>query len=873
MTPGSRGSWEVKDLRGVDFSSSPMEVNPRRASRAVNFINEAGITQKRNGWTQQCRIVKDGEPQRINGVFEYVDGEHKETLVHAGCRLYRLKRAENGRYSTVDVTQTSTYAPAAVDVSRLKDTRSQAFLQGGKMYWIGAGDYLVYGSWNDGQSYELRRVYDNEGTYIPKTTINIGTGIGSADARSSLDAVNYMTGWRRNGIEGLPKGTEHITDNTRASFYLDATIDGETVVEVRTLGSPQYVYRNNLDAKYDSEKIRFRMVKEDGTLDEDSAEDYGRINYAEGRIEYRPKAQGAAPNYTYYFNVPGMMEAGGDDVAEVYFYHKEEGYKERIPACSFGVLFGTSGNTDRLFLAGNPAFPNVDFYSAMDDYTYFEDVNTVSMGSDGYAVLGYARLADNTLAIFKEKSQTEASIFFRTSYYKEFYNSDGSLDEMLSIFPTTAGNIGETVVSRFACADFGGDNLILSENGVFGIVLTDNIATATRYSRERSLAINAKLRREPGLQDAVAISYKGRYYLAVNGHCYVADARYRYGMDNSLDGAYQYEWWYFDNIPARIFAEIGGALWFGTEDGRLCCFDDQYTDRIFHDLAEGEMTLDEDQECIFYSSAIAFDIREDDELRVLGGTLYSVYLPWANVSGGRLYVSPSEIINVYEGAQVYCDFIEGAELKVNTKYTVDDVDLGDCSFALLDESGNTVNAGNGEVRVCQRHTSTLYLCDVDKEETRFGLKEAKDAQPLNLALYNGEGSGLLTARVTRVKNVKAEWVTAVHDLGSAEYTKRLRGMTVVVESGTSGEMRFGYESRFGPSLDQVYGVSEAFSWDDFSFINFTFDAGFSRSYSVPIFERNANFVAMRLTSDTDRPCAINRMALQYEITRKARGVR
>lgn len=864
LTPGARGSWEVKDLRGVDFSSSPMEVSPRRATQAVNFLNEAGITQKRNGWEQRCMITKDGVPQRINGIFEFVDGEHREVLVHAGRRLYRIKeRQANGVYPVVDVTETGTYAPAAVDVERLTDTRSQVFLQGGKMYWIGAGDFLVYGSWNGGESYELRRVYDNEDTYIPKTTINIGYS--GNDARSALDAVNYMTGWRRNGMTGLSAEVSEYTPT--AEYYLDTTIDAGTIVTVRTLGSPSYEYRNDPTSATPN---HLKLVLADGTLQYGS---YGVIDYEKGSISYTGTQLTPVPNATYGFDVPGMEKAGGDDVAEVYFYHKEDGYSDRIASCRFGVLFGTSGNTDRLFLAGNPDFPNVDFYSAMDDYTYFEDVNTVSMGSDGYAILGYARLADNTLAIFKEKSQSEASIFYRTSYYKEFYTAAGALDEVLSIFPTTAGNIGETVISRHACADFGGDNLILSENGIFGIVLTDNVATATRYARERSLAINARLRREEKLSDAVAICYRGRYYLAVGGHCYVADARYRYGTNEALDGAYQYEWWYLDNIPAHVWAELGGALWFGTEDGRLCRFDDGYTDRTFHDLAAGEMTLDEDQECIFYSSAIGFDMQDGDELRVLGGTLHSVYLPTVTIKDGRAYVTPSQIISIYEGTEIYCDRMSGTTLQLHTKYTVDDVDLGDCSFALLDENGATVNAGEGTVRMCRRHTERLYLCDIDTQACSFGLKEHPEAPVLDLALYNGEGSGLLTARVTRVKNVKAEWVTAINDLGSAEYTKRLTGMTVVVEKGTSGEVKFGYESRFGPSLDQVYGVSDEFSWSDFSFVDFTFDAGFARSYSVRLLERGANFVAMRLTSDNGNACAINRMAIQYEVTRKTRGVR
>jgi hypothetical protein len=371
LTPGARGSWEVKDLRGVDFSSSPMEVSPRRATQAVNFLNEAGITQKRNGWEQRCMIAKDGVPQRINGIFEFVDGEHREVLVHAGRRLYRIKeRQANGVYPVVDVTETGTYAPAAVDVERLTDTRSQAFLQGGKMYWIGAGDFLVYGSWDGGESYELRRVYDNEDTYIPKTTINIGYS--GNDARSALDAVNYMTGWRRNGLTGL--STEVSAISLTARYYLDAAADAGAVIEIRTLGSPSYTYRNDPTS---GTPDMLQMVLPSGSL----SGNYGSVNYESGEIVIHQKQLGQTPiEPNYCYDMPGMEEAGGDDVAEVYFYHKEEGYSDRIAFCRFGVLFGTSGNTDRLFLAGNPDFPNVDFYSAMDDYTYFEDVNTVSMG-------------------------------------------------------------------------------------------------------------------------------------------------------------------------------------------------------------------------------------------------------------------------------------------------------------------------------------------------------------------------------------------------------------------------------------------------------------------------------------------------------------
>ena len=57
------------DFRGVDFSSSPLCVKPYRAVEAVNFINDYGKTRKRPGWRERLAIEEDGQPVRINGIF------------------------------------------------------------------------------------------------------------------------------------------------------------------------------------------------------------------------------------------------------------------------------------------------------------------------------------------------------------------------------------------------------------------------------------------------------------------------------------------------------------------------------------------------------------------------------------------------------------------------------------------------------------------------------------------------------------------------------------------------------------------------------------------------------------------------------------
>ena len=82
----NRRTLQLSDFMGVDFSSSPLSVRSNRASNAKNFINEYGINKKRNGWNELVKIKRGGVAQKINGIFEYVNGSRRDILVHAGNR-------------------------------------------------------------------------------------------------------------------------------------------------------------------------------------------------------------------------------------------------------------------------------------------------------------------------------------------------------------------------------------------------------------------------------------------------------------------------------------------------------------------------------------------------------------------------------------------------------------------------------------------------------------------------------------------------------------------------------------------------------------------------------------------------------------------
>ncbi len=834
----SRRTLQLSDFKGVDFSSSALSVRRDRASNMRNFINEYGVNKKRNGWNELIKIKYDGEYQRINGIFEYVNGSRREVLVHAGKRFYRLIKNDE-KYSVEDITLTSTYLTAKVNTDIIKDQRSQAFFNKGRAYIIGCGDYLVYGTWNGGESYELRRVANNEDTYIPTTTISIDNDDVSDDTRGSLDDVNCLSSKRINQLLG--------TSETGKTWTLDSgSIDINTTVniELQTMREENAV------------TVQISNTGSDKTILYEGSTQVGTIDFENGKIT---------------LSIDTTPQIENRDNIFVTFEHSVEGYIDRITNCNFGVLFGVSGNTDRLFLAGNAEYPNIDFHSEADDYTYFGDLNTASMGSDSVPISGYGRLSDSTLVVYKSETSQEASIFYRTGSYKEYYDSSGNLDTIRGVFPTSAGSIGEGVVSRYACANFAGDNIILSRNGIFGIVLADNVATTERYTRERSRSINEKLKTHTDLSEAVGIVYKNRYYLAVDDVVYIADSRYKYTADDDIDGSYNYEWWFWDNCPVRVWANIDNTLYFGSNNGQICVFDEGYTDRTYQDSSSGDLTFDIADNKVIYNQNIGIGLTEGDRITISTTGFYALVSNNVTVESGRIMSDEENISAFHDGMCVYADTVGGSGLSVNTKYYIRDVDNGLCSYVLEDGNGDIVELSGGGFNLYKSISNIeLYLANVTEDS--FQLKDYKTGNVLILSNYNSSIPTSPLARFTHTKNVVAEWYTPIFDLGTNESSKTLLKMVISTEPEVNGKLSFGYETRNVNKLINAKGIN-VFSFDNFSFENFSFDTGFANSYSVKCNERNFNFIIFRFISDNDSNCIVNTFTIIYKINKANIGVK
>lgn len=274
-------------------------------------------------------------------------------------------------------------------------------------------------------------------------------------------------------------------------------------------------------------------------------------------------------DFTFYVTDEGMgivtflqskiPPAGKENVTIKYTVDQEEsgihGYS-MILGCTICGIFGGKNDT-RVFLSGNPNCRNVDWMSGLYDPTYFPTDGYTKVGSDATAIVGYTRQYD-TQIIIKEDNDIDATQYLRT------FDLD---NKGVAYYPLQQGAQGAGAVAPRSFATLGDVPLFLSKTGVYGVMGTS--VALQRSIQPKSTLINARLLEEPGLENAAAVVYDNKYYLCVNGHCYVADGNQRYTADG---GGVQYEWYYWENIPATCFLEHDGYLYFGTDDGRVCRF-------------------------------------------------------------------------------------------------------------------------------------------------------------------------------------------------------------------------------------------------------------------------------------------------------------
>lgn len=398
------------------------------------------------------------------------------------------------------------------------DSRSSAFVMGKKLWILTGAEYLVYGDFGSGM--EIKPV--TEVAYTPTTIISrLPAGGGEA-----YEGVNLLQPKRTN---------KFLADGKATTYQLDSTGIDDAPVTVKV---------------NDAEKA-------EGT-------DY-TVDRATGQVKFS-----AAP--------PAPAVEGQDNVF-ITFAKTIEGYTERIQKCNMSVLYGV-GTNDRVFFTGNEEYRATDWHSGWNDPSFVPDLNYASVGTETTRIMGYLRLGEY-LAVIKEDNSQDSTIFLRRYELdtETKQTTVGDVTAKYSIvnatFPLKQGVTGVGAISKYCFANLMDEPLFFSRTGVYGV--TSSTVTGERSVQNRSYFVDALLTKEPGLQNAVATEWNGYYVLCVNDHCYVLDGKQNKSYKAQSNGDYVYECYYWEDIPARVFLERQGTLFFGAEDGRICRFNNDET--------------------------------------------------------------------------------------------------------------------------------------------------------------------------------------------------------------------------------------------------------------------------------------------------------
>lgn len=269
---------------------------------------------------------------------------------------------------------------------------------------------------------------------------------------------------------------------------------------------------------------------------------------------------GYATGTIIFYPAPPKPAASGTATVTIEFQKTTLNAADKIKKCKIFTTFGINNST-RVFLTGNPDNPATEWYSGLKDATYFPDNQNIEVGTNDFKIVGYAKY-QGELLVLKEDNRQEITIWNHTAE---------TSDSGTSIFPLKEGLNGVGAVGSYAIQTLLDDPLFLSPRGVFAPVTTYSFPNVQRSLKCRSERVNPYLIKEKNLENAVSAVWQGYYILAINGHAYVADSN----QDKSDGG---YEWYYWENIPARCMSTEDDILYFGTDDGRVCRFNNDMVD-------------------------------------------------------------------------------------------------------------------------------------------------------------------------------------------------------------------------------------------------------------------------------------------------------
>lgn len=560
------------DFKGVDFSSDHTQVIEQRLAYAVNMYKDYQSGQGKAletiaGFRRRIVLPEEAEIYGIHHFQHKAEGGAIQTkiLIHAGNKLYLWHNYPDTigivMKETVTLPEASETTSGGVHTFNIFLGENVAEIVG--VYMPDGEDITLNASYKaDTHTLTIQRsdLAAEDVLYLSyyegaiKTEDALFAGMNTRKSASFIfnnrlyivDGVNYL-----------------LYDGSKVSSVLDNAYIPTTYKNIIPSGEnadagAEYEHRNLLQPKFkhtffgDGENKVFYMneneldaIAEVKVYGETLTEGEGyTVNLLEGKIELTE-----APAKPADKNLP-ETHAGVEITAEKAYE------SEQITGCTLSAIFD-----ERVFLSGNPDYPNNIYYCGRNNITgrtdpsYFPATNYVADGVGMAAITGMLVVAD-TLMVLKGDTQQDGSVYFHTAYATgdDLHPKD---------YPSTRGLAGIGCLG--ACINFLDDPVFISRLGVEAVG-----QLSVRYERaieHRSSLIDAKLVNME-LKNASLEEWNGYLIALVDGKIFMADSRQRYAHDT---GVVQYEWYYLEDIgifknqyleyryATRLYSEFEGV--------------------------------------------------------------------------------------------------------------------------------------------------------------------------------------------------------------------------------------------------------------------------------------------------------------------------
>ena len=532
-------STHYDDLKGVDFTSDPVQVNKRRSPDAINVYKDNGAILKRKGWHKKYQT--DG---KILKLFTF----HGRIIAITTTQLIILNKAD---FNNIDNSQITT-VPGGIQSADTIEVQGKVFIViNHKILGVCSYENFLFTGWSVFISEMTNRTIQSDETYdalnligsqpyIPETLISMNpNGSGGVFHES----INLLTPYRVVSFLG----------DAQSTIYSLAPNDASGTQYICRDGIAVYKMANNTG--------HFYKLTEGNDYTLDTVSPMSGYN-EDGEIV------STSVTYTYItFNTPpGVSPITGQDNVKVVFKPFSTAFistpngqgvtyagtrnetKEFLLNSKYYAAFG-SASDDRVFMAnGNKAY-----YSAINNVNYFPDDNYIIVGNSG-EIRGLTRMG-TYLAVIKEKTDYDNTVFLVES---------GTYDgKTVFITKSTLGNVG---IIGDTLSTLNDEPMFLSKTGIYAI--TNSYVNTEKNLRNRSRYLDGKLLKETNLENSYAISLNGYYMLFVNDKVYLLDSR-QTATDLVDNTNYNYEGYLWDNFPATCVCDFDNTLYFGGLNGEI----------------------------------------------------------------------------------------------------------------------------------------------------------------------------------------------------------------------------------------------------------------------------------------------------------------